>query len=332
MGLPAKVLADDETALVVLRPHVRRLVRPALVLLLLAPAAGYALGAVPAGATQATIRAVVGAVAAIVALRWVIWPFATWWTTLYVLTDQRLLERVGVVGRSGHDLPLRGITDVVVAQRLGERLLRTGTLSVTTEGGAKFTMTDVPGVSRLQHGLLAVPTTSRSASPRRPGDSGGRTGGWTTAPTRNSAAVPGDRCRDGRDAASGDHLGDDPGDDPGDDLDDAAERERETVRRLHALHQQVRMTPVPDSPVEDDATPPAGPSGGKPSGGKPPDRPEGISPERNSPTRSRPKGRASCPSRSARDRSRSRCGRGQAGRRGRAGAAAARGTAPLAPS
>ena len=101
MGLPAKVLADDETALVVLRPHVRRLVRPALVLLLLAPAAGYALGAVPAGATQATIRAVVGAVAAIVALRWVIWPFATWWTTLYVLTDQRLLERVGVVGRSG---------------------------------------------------------------------------------------------------------------------------------------------------------------------------------------------------------------------------------------
>ena len=51
MGLPAKVLADGETALLVLRPHVRRLVRPALVLLVLAPAAGYALGAVPAGAT-----------------------------------------------------------------------------------------------------------------------------------------------------------------------------------------------------------------------------------------------------------------------------------------
>jgi len=270
MGLPAKVLADDETALVVLRPHVRRLVRPALVLLLLAPAAGYALGAVPAGATQATIRAVVAAVAAIVALRWVIWPFATWWTTLYVLTDQRLLERVGVVGRSGHDLPLRGITDVVVAQRLGERLLRTGTLSVTTEGGAKFTMTDVPGVSRLQHGLLAVAddVAERLATPaRRFRRENGRLENGPDEELGGRYLEIGAGTT--RDAASGDHLGDDPGDDPGDDLDDAAERERETVRRLHALHQQVRMTPVPDSPVEDDATPLAGPSGGKPSGGKP---------------------------------------------------------------
>ncbi len=270
MGLPAKVLADDETALVVLRPHVRRLVRPALVLLLLAPAAGYALGAVPAGATQATIRAVVGAVAAIVALRWVIWPFATWWTTLYVLTDQRLLERVGVVGRSGHDLPLRGITDVVVAQRLGERLLRTGTLSVTTEGGAKFTMTDVPGVSRLQHGLLAVAddVAERLATPARRF----RRGPWENGPWENGPGPDeelGGRYLEigagaARDAASDDHLEND----PGDDLDDAAERERETVRRLHALHQQVRMTPVPDSPVEDAASPSGGnPSGGNPSGG-----------------------------------------------------------------
>src|SRR3954470_16542209 len=156
MGLPAKVLADGETALLVLRPHARRLVRPALVLLLLAPAAGYALGAVAAGPTQATIRAVIAGVAALVALRWVVWPFAAWWTTLYVLTDERLFERAGIIRRTGHDLPLRGVTDVVVAQRLGERLLRTGTLSVTTEGGAQFTATDVPGVTRLQHSLLAV--------------------------------------------------------------------------------------------------------------------------------------------------------------------------------
>jgi len=265
MGLPEKVLADDETALLVLHPHARRLVRPALVLLLLAPAAGYALGAVPAGPTQGTIRAVVGAVAAVVALRWVIWPFATWWTTLYVLTDERLLERAGLVRRTGHDLPLRGITDVVVAQRLGERLLRTGTLSVTTEGGARFTMTDVPGVSRMQHGLLAVAddVAERLAAParrfrrgqreHRPGadeELGGRY--LQIGPGRAPDAALDDGIDDGIDDALDDAL------------DDAAARERETVRRLHALQEQVRRTPVPDSPVEDDAAPPAAPSDGEP--------------------------------------------------------------------
>ena len=169
MGLPEKVLADDETALLVLHPHVRRLVRPALVLLLLAPAAGYALGAVPAGPTQGTIRAVVGgrgrcrrAPLGDLAVRDLVDDA--------LRAHRRAAPRaVGIVRRTGHDLPLRGITDVVVAQRLGERLLRSGTLSVTTEGGARFTMTDVPGVSRLQHGLLAVAddVAERLAAPAR---------------------------------------------------------------------------------------------------------------------------------------------------------------------
>jgi hypothetical protein len=283
MGLPAKVLAEDETALLVLRPHVRRLIRPALVLLVLAPAAGYAIGAVPAGASQTTIRVVVAAVAAVVALRWVIWPFAVWWTTLYVLTDERLFERAGIVRRTGHDLPLRGITDVVVAQRLGERLLRSGTLAVTTEGGAQFTMTDVPGVSRLQHGLLAVAddVAERLAAPqrrfRRPytedaavddEELGGRYLEITARPPRDA----------GRDDTPGydiDHTVDDdlddleddldehgPGDDPGADTNrpdrrEVRRRQREAARRLRALQEQVRRTPVPDSPVEDDAAPPA---------------------------------------------------------------------------
>src|SRR4051794_21682155 len=243
MGLPAKVLADDETALLVLRPHARRLVRPALVLLLLAPAAGYALGAVPAGATQATIRVVVAAVATILALRWVVRPFATWWTTLYVLTDERLLQRAGILRRTGHDLPLRGVTDVVVAQRLGERLLRTGTLSVTTEGGARFTMTDVPGVSRLQHGLLAVADdiAERLAAPAQQFRRG-----------RRDDAAGADEELGGRYLDIGGPLEIVPETDDG-------ERERETPRRLRALQGQGRRTPVPDSPVEDDAAPPAAP-------------------------------------------------------------------------
>jgi hypothetical protein len=258
MGLLAKVLAEGETPLLVLRPHVRRLVRPALVLLVLAPAAGYAAGAVPAGPARPTIRAVIAAVAALVALRWVVRPFAEWWTTRYVLTDERLFERRGIVRRTGHDLPLRGVTDVVVAQRLGERLLRSGTLSVTTEGGAQFTMTDVPGVSRLQHGLLAVAddVAERLAAPppRR------------VRRRRDPDDVPVDHLGDDHD----DHLGDDAALDPDGDLAagpgaerdrrEARRRERESARRLRALQDQVRRAPPPDSPVEDGAPPAAPPA------------------------------------------------------------------------
>jgi hypothetical protein len=260
MGLPAKVLADGETALLVLRPHARRLVRPALVLLLLAPVAGYAAGAVPAGATQATLRAVVAAVAGIVGLRWVVWPFTVWWNTLYVLTDERLFERAGVARRTGHDLPLRGVTDVVVEQRLGERLLRSGTLSVTTEGGAQFRMTDVPGVSRLQHGLLAVAddVAERLATPRRFRGGPGPLGSAALGPAAGWAL--------GEEELGGHYLEIGPGAGPDgvhdvepdelDHVDDDRERERETARRLRALQEQMRRGPVPDPPVEDDAAPP----------------------------------------------------------------------------
>ncbi len=253
MGLPTKLLADGETPLVVLRPHVHRLARPAVLLLLLAPAAGFAAGAVPAGTAQPTIRVVVAAVAAVVFLRWVMWPFVLWWNTLYVLTDERIFERAGVVRRTGHDLPLRGVTDVVVAQGLGERMLRCGTLSVTTEGGTRFTLTDVPAVSRLQRTLLAVAddVTERFAArpPRRQRHAD---------EARSTDSDFADATDDGHHSDDG-HLDELEHDDP----DDRARRrelrrrERESARRLRALQDEVRRTPSrpePDSPLEDDGT------------------------------------------------------------------------------
>jgi PH (Pleckstrin Homology) domain-containing protein len=266
MGLPAKLLAEGETPLLVLRPHVRRLLRPTLVLLVLAPAAAYAAGAVPPGATQPTVRAVVAAVAALVAARWVVWPFALWWNNVYVLTDERLFERAGIVRRTGHDLPLRKVTDVVVAQRLGERVLRSGTLSVTTEGGAQFTVTDVPGVSRLQHGLLAVAddVAERFAAPprrRRRARAGEEPAGRYLE--IGPADPPDDELFADDDIDDTDDI-----DEPGrPDRREVRRRERENARRLRALQAQVRRAPVPDSPVEDDAAPPAPPAPPAPSDG-----------------------------------------------------------------
>ena len=276
MGLSA-LLAEGEVPLVVLRPHARRLARPALVLLVLAPAAGYATGAVPAGSTQATIRAVVAGVAALVALRWVVVPFVAWWTTLYVLTDGRLFERAGVVRRTGHDLPLRGVTDVVVAQSLGQRLLRTGLLTVTTEGGAEFVLEDVPAVARLQRSLLAVADdvaerfAARPPARRRPLLREDRA-------DRADRAEREDRAERAPDLRwGGTHMDPEPDGPPDDDPEpwsrpprrEVRRRGRESARRLRELQDQVRRAPAPDSPLEDDAAPPAAPAAEGPPGDEP---------------------------------------------------------------
>src|SRR4051812_40863988 len=172
MGPTDKLLGEGERSLVVLRPHVRRLFRPAVILLVLAPAAAFAAAVVPAGAARAPVRLLVVALAVLVALRWVLWPFLLWWNTLYVLTDERFFERQGVVRRMGHDLPLQGVSDVIVAQSFGERLLRSGTLRIITDGGGELVVTDVPAITRVQHSLLAVADdiNERLRSPRRRGE------------------------------------------------------------------------------------------------------------------------------------------------------------------
>ena len=72
MGLPAKLLAEGERALLVVHPHVRRLVRPALLLLVLTPVASYATAEVPPGDGRATLRLALALVAGVLALRFVV--------------------------------------------------------------------------------------------------------------------------------------------------------------------------------------------------------------------------------------------------------------------
>ena len=55
-------------------------------------------------------------------------PFLRWWTTVYVLTDRRLILREGLIARSGRDIPLGRINDVSFSHTAIERVLGCGTL------------------------------------------------------------------------------------------------------------------------------------------------------------------------------------------------------------
>lgn len=172
MGFPQRLLAPDEHLVLMLRPHVKALLAPLVVLLIAGPAAGFLIGMVPDGEASLWLRLGVAVIAALVIGRWVLWPFLVWFNTLYVVTDRRLVTRQGVLNRTGHDMPLTRLNDVRFAHNVIERVLGCGTLVVESAGEAgQLVLDDVPRVEQVQRTLY------RLSDELRPGGAGQGHGG-----------------------------------------------------------------------------------------------------------------------------------------------------------
>lgn len=157
MAYPRRLLADGEHVDTELHTHWKALVGPVIALLVIVPAASYAAARIPSGSSQSVVRIVIG-VAALVALIWLtLMPFLRWVTTVYVLTDHRLILRSGIIARSGRDIPLARINDVSFSHTAFERLLRCGTLVVESAGErGQVTLTDIPRVEQVQRRLYEL--------------------------------------------------------------------------------------------------------------------------------------------------------------------------------
>jgi len=157
-GIPRRLLGVDENVVMAMRPHVKELAVPTLVLLVVAPVATYLTAVMPDGDAQRWLRLAVVAVAALIVLRWTVWPFLKWITTSYVVTDRRLITRVGVIARSGRDMPLSRVNDVTFEHtNLFERMLGCGTLVVESAGErGQLVLRDVPRVEEVQRDLYRL--------------------------------------------------------------------------------------------------------------------------------------------------------------------------------
>ncbi|WP_369253401.1 PH domain-containing protein [Geodermatophilus amargosae] len=157
MPYPDKLLADDEEVVVHLHPHWATLFWPVVWLLVVVGAGSYTAALVPAGRQQGVLRMALLAVALLVLAVLVARPVLRWRTTHTVVTTSRLLVRSGVLTRRGRDVPLSRITDVSSRQTLGQRLLRSGTLTVETAGeGGALVLETVPDPNDLQALLTQV--------------------------------------------------------------------------------------------------------------------------------------------------------------------------------
>ena len=153
MGFPAALVTEGEAVVLVVRRHVKALVLPALVLVLGCAAAGVLAGLVPAGGARPWLWGAIAAAAAVLVLRWSVWPFLVWWADVLAVTDRRLLLRSGVLRRRGRDVPLHRVDEIRVESGPLQRVIGTGTLTLDAGDGGPLVLTDVPRV-RVVHRTL----------------------------------------------------------------------------------------------------------------------------------------------------------------------------------
>jgi uncharacterized membrane protein YdbT with pleckstrin-like domain len=154
---PDNVLAGDEQVVVHRHPHWKRLTGAVLVFILATGLATFVAAVVNATDWEHTAKNVVFAVIWaiwLVVVGWLtLWPFLSWLTTHFVITDRRVMFRQGVLTRSGIDIPLARIQHIEFRHRIVDRILRTGTLIIESASQDPLEFHDIPRVAQV-HALL----------------------------------------------------------------------------------------------------------------------------------------------------------------------------------
>lgn len=160
MAINPKLLNDGERVVVSTRTHVKVLLRPLLVLLLVAFAASYLAAVIGRQVDDDTLRSVARVTLAVLTLAalvaWVLKPFLTWFFTTYTFTDRRFIQRSGVLSKTGRTIPLNRISGVDFEMGVVDRVFGCGTLVVSdaSEQG-RVPVRDVPHVEDVQKRVAA---------------------------------------------------------------------------------------------------------------------------------------------------------------------------------
>ena len=152
MPFPKELLTDDEELVLDLRPH-WWYIAPAAAYLTLALVIGiYVLGAhSDDGGIWNVIKFIVG-IGVLVAVGFFVQRYARWTTTNFVVTNERLIARRGVVAKRGIEIPLDRINTVFFNQSFFERILGAGDLGIESAGeSGRETFSDIRKPNLVQH-------------------------------------------------------------------------------------------------------------------------------------------------------------------------------------
>ena len=146
MAYPERLLSPGEQVETEFRPHWKVLIIPILALII---------GIVVAVVLWTTLEGGARLIGVIVSLLAALFVGARQWTawlfTKYIVTNERLIVREGLIARRGKEIPLERIDNVSYSQTVGERILRSGDLIIESAGeGGQSRYTDIPRPEETQ--------------------------------------------------------------------------------------------------------------------------------------------------------------------------------------
>jgi uncharacterized membrane protein YdbT with pleckstrin-like domain len=154
MTFPKKHLNDGETIALDMHPHWWYFAEPAFAL-----AATILVGIwVISLEDDSTLKDILTPTVLVVLVGtacWLTFRAATWQTTNFVITSQRVIFRQGLIAKRGMEIPLDRVNNVNFSQGIFERMLGAGDLLIESggeDGQQRFTdIKDPAGVQNLLH-------------------------------------------------------------------------------------------------------------------------------------------------------------------------------------
>ncbi len=98
------------------------------------------------------------------AVGWLVGRYLRWVTTRLVVTSVRIVERRGILGRSGREIPLNALTDIGYHQSIFERIIGAGDVLIESAGrDSQEVFPDLPHPAAIHNEIYA-----HAAGNRRP--------------------------------------------------------------------------------------------------------------------------------------------------------------------
>lgn len=183
MAFPRELLSDDEDVVVDMHPHWITMVPISMLL------GGVVLGGLVVfvnagdGSGWLALRVLIG-LTVLATLIGFAQRYAKWATTEFVVTNERVISRQGVVAKKGIEIPLDRINTVFFNQTAFERLTRSGNLGIESAGeGGRQTFTNIRRPNKVQAEIYAQKEAFEDARLERIGTAS-RGGGSADIPSQ----------------------------------------------------------------------------------------------------------------------------------------------------